>query len=125
MNEQVNSTKDSGLGSILVTGGAGFVGQMVARTLLERGYNVRVLDVVPCPLSHPNLDARQGDICDTTFVNSICEGVDTIFHVAAIIELESSAFVTKKVRDLSYAVNIQGTQNLIDAAHAQGASRVV
>ena len=53
------------------------------------------------------------------------EGVDTIFHTAAIIDLMGGASVTDEYRQRSFAVNVNGTKNLVHAAQAAGVKRFV
>jgi 3beta-hydroxy-delta5-steroid dehydrogenase/steroid delta-isomerase len=114
------------LGRVLVTGGSGFVGANLVTTLLDRGYQVRSFDRAPSPLSaHPGLEAFQGDICDPDTVAAAVDGIDTVFHTAAIIELLGGASVTEEYRQRSFAVNVGGTENLLHAAQAAGVSRFV
>jgi len=76
------------LGRILVTGGSGFVGANLVTTLLDRGFAVRSFDRAPSPLpAHPRLEVLEGDICDPDSVAAAVDGVDTVFHTAAIIDL--------------------------------------
>jgi 3beta-hydroxy-delta5-steroid dehydrogenase/steroid delta-isomerase len=114
------------LGRVLVTGGAGFVGANLVTELLDRGYFVRAFDRAPSPLpDHDRLEVHVGDICDTETVASAVEGVDTIFHTAAIIDLMGGASVTQEYRDRSFGVNVTGTKNLVHAAQAAGVRRFV
>ena len=53
------------------------------------------------------------------------EGIDTIFHTAAIIDLMGGASVTDEYRQRSFAVNVNGTKNLVHAAQAAGVKRFV
>lgn len=53
------------------------------------------------------------------------DGIDTIFHTAAIIDLMGGASVTQEYRQRSYAVNVDGTKNLLHAARAAGVRRFV
>jgi nucleoside-diphosphate-sugar epimerase len=74
--------------NILVTGGAGYVGSILTRRLLEKGYHVSVLDlmiygeeVLP---DHPNLKKLKGDIRDIKLLKSAIPGHDAIIHLACI-----------------------------------------
>ena len=114
------------LGRILVTGGSGFVGANLVTTLLDRGYQVRSFDRAPSPLpAHPGLEVLQGDICDRDMVAAAVDGIDTVFHTAALIELLGGASVTEEYRQRSFAVNVDGTKNLVHAARAAGVKRLL
>ena len=114
------------LGRLLVTGGSGFVGANLVTTLLDRGYRVRSLDRAPSPLpQHPKLEVLKGDITDEGVCAAAVDGIDTVFHTAAIIELMGGASVTDEYRKRSYAVNVEGTKNLVHAAQRAGVKRFV
>ena len=114
------------LGQILVTGGSGFVGCNFVKTLLGQGYKVRSFDLAASPLpAQDNLEVIQGNICDQELVRKAVQGVDTIFHTAAIIELKGGSAVTQEYRDRSYAINVEGTKNLLRAAQDAGVKRFV
>ncbi|USE34278.1 NAD-dependent epimerase/dehydratase family protein [Endozoicomonas sp. SCSIO W0465] len=113
------------LGKVLVTGDAGFLGKNLARELLNRGHRVRVFDLAVCDLEHPDLEKVQGDICDTTWVTKICQGIDTVFHTAAVIDIRSTKVVSQQVKKLSYDINLGGTQNIIESCFTQGVKRLV
>ena len=113
------------LGTVLVTGGSGFVGKNFVQTLLDRGYKVTSFDIAPSDLEHVNLTKIEGNICDSDTVSKAVEGVDTIFHTAAIIGLKGGKSVTKEYRDLSYSINVEGTKGLLAALQKAGGSRFV
>jgi 3beta-hydroxy-Delta5-steroid dehydrogenase / steroid Delta-isomerase len=114
------------LGRVLVTGGSGFVGANLVTTLLDRGYRVRSFDRAPSPLpQHPQLEVLQGDITDAAVCAAAVDGIDTVFHTAAIIELMGGASVTDEYRRRSFAVNVGGTENLVRAGQASGVKRFV
>ena len=113
------------LGRVLVTGGSGFVGCNFVTTLLNKGFKVCSFDLAPSPLTHENLDVIVGNICDQDLVNKAVKDVDTVFHTAAIIDLKGGKAVTKEYRDRSYAINVEGTKNLLIAARKAGVSRFV
>ncbi|MGH3564051.1 MAG: 3-beta-hydroxysteroid dehydrogenase, partial [Mycobacterium sp.] len=53
------------------------------------------------------------------------DGIDTVFHTAAIIDLQGGAEVTDEIRQRSFAVNVDGTKNLVRAGQAAGVKRFV
>jgi dTDP-L-rhamnose 4-epimerase len=76
---------------VLVTGGAGFIGSYTVDLLLERGYDVRILDSLQ-PRVHPQgkppwvpkeAEFIQGDVADPNDLSRALEGVDCVFHLAA------------------------------------------
>ncbi|MDI6852311.1 MAG: NAD-dependent epimerase/dehydratase family protein [Deltaproteobacteria bacterium] len=111
----------SGTGKTLVTGGTGFVGRAVVMELLAGGREVRVLVRDP---EHPALQGLQvetvrGDLRDAASLQTAVKGCSHLFHVAADYRL----WVPDPQE--MYAVNVQGTKNLLTAAADAGVSRVV
>ncbi|HYE42173.1 MAG TPA: SDR family NAD(P)-dependent oxidoreductase [Caulobacteraceae bacterium] len=109
--------------TILITGGAGFIGRHVAQALLERGDRVRVLDSLieqvhptcerPAELN-PDVELVTGDIRDDAAVLSALRGVDKVVHLAAEVGVGQSMYAV----DRYTSVNDYGTavlfQQLID-----------
>jgi 3beta-hydroxy-Delta5-steroid dehydrogenase / steroid Delta-isomerase len=121
-----DSSLTTELGRVLVTGGSGFVGANLVTELLDRGHHVRSFDRAPSALpAHPRLVVIEGDICEQQTVAAAVDGIDTVFHTAAIIDLMGGASVTEEYRQRSFAVNVTGTQNLVHAAQAAGVERFV
>ena len=105
----------------LVTGGTGFVGRAVVVELLAQGRLVRVLARNP---KHPALEGLPvevalGDLRDRASLEQAIDGCSRLFHVAADYRL----WVPDP--EEMYAVNVEGTRNLLAAAQAQGVTRVV
>ena len=110
----------------LVTGGAGFIGSHIVDRLLKDGHEVVVLDDLSTG-KRENLHQKgrlqliEGDIRDFNTVNGCMQGIDWVFHKAAV------ASVPKTVNDPvgSSAVNYQGTLHVLEAARQHKAKRVV
>ena len=109
----------------LVTGGSGFAGSHLASALLAKGCKVRVLDIKKPVNVLKGVDYVQGNLSDQALLERVCDGVDTVFHMAAVIELMGGRGMSQKYRDLSEAVNIQGTKNVYHACKAKGVKRMV
>jgi UDP-glucose 4-epimerase len=109
----------------LVTGGAGFIGSHLVRALLERGDQVRVLDNLSTGrrenLTDLDITLIEGDIRDLNTVRQAVSGINQIYHLAALISVQASL---EDPLDC-YAVNLNGSLNVLWAAHQVGASRVV
>ncbi len=111
----------------LVTGGAGFIGSNIAEALVQRGDRVRVLDNLSTGdrenLRHLEGDVELvvGDIVDPEAVRRAMEGIDIVFHQAAL------ASVPLSVSDplASHAACATGTLNVLHEAHQAGVRRVV
>ena len=107
----------------LVTGSAGFVGSNLVRALLARGCKVHGFDLSPAPFEDPNLRWFRGDVRDTMHVRRACEGVDALFHTAALIATYTHA--PDDFASLVRSENVHGTRNLLDAAVECGVERFV
>ncbi len=109
----------------LVTGGSGFLGQNIVAALLKMGCKVINFDIMPSDQTHENLTFIKGDISDEQSVCDACEGVDTVFHTAAIICLMGGSAVSQQYRQRAFNINVKGTENIIKACHLHKVSRLV
>ena len=106
----------------LVTGGNGYVGKHLVRRLLELGCEVRALDLGPFE-GEPRVRSIAGDIRRMSDLTAACDGVDTVFHTAAIIN--TLTFARPSVRRQVYGVNVLGTENVIRACRAAGVKKLI
>lgn len=106
----------------LVTGAAGFLGSHVARQLVARGEEVRVL-MRPSSsnraISDLSLEYVTGDLREVPSLERAMKGVDRVFHVAADYRLWA-----KKPKDI-YDSNVGGTRNLLAAARQAGVTQLI
>lgn len=108
----------------LVTGGAGFIGSNLARRLLAMGWQVRVLDNLLTGFEEnvpQEAELVVGDVRDPEAVEKACEGIDIVFHQAAVRNVARSVDNPA----LTNECNVTGTLNLLMAAEAAGVSRLV
>jgi UDP-glucose 4-epimerase len=113
--------------TFLVTGGAGFIGSNIAEALVARGDRVRVLDNL-CTGHRSNLSGFavkiefiEGDVADMRVTAKAVEGVDCVFHEAALASVPLSV---ERPLD-SHAACATGTVTLLEAARRAGVRRVV
>jgi 3beta-hydroxy-delta5-steroid dehydrogenase/steroid delta-isomerase len=111
------------LGHCLVTGAAGYLGRHLVAELLRRGHRVRGFDRSPLDLHDPQLEFVRGDARCYEDLRKVCEGIDTIFHTAAVLDF--SRFPTARQREESHGVNVRGVENIVRAAREVGAARLV
>lgn len=107
----------------LVTGGAGYVGSTIVRRLAAAGCKVRSVDALTHDHEDANIACIQADLRDADALSTACEGINSVFHTAAIIKpLE---IYRPAIKRLVYDVNVTGTQNLLRAAAANGVQTFV
>ena len=117
---------------VLITGADGFIGSHLAESALAAGYDVRAfvyynsfnnwgwLDTFPKEVLK-NIDVFAGDIRDPNGVRRAMEGIDTVFHLAALIAIPFSYHSPDSYVD----TNIKGTLNVLSAARDLGTQRVL
>ena len=106
---------------VLITGGAGFIGSHVADELLQQGYEVRALDNLSEQVHgrgrkrpkylHPDVELQLGDVRDPKAMRMAVEGVDAVFHLAAMVGVGQSMYQIKEYTE----VNNLGTAVLLEA----------
>ena len=114
--------------TVLIIGGAGYIGSVLARLLLNRGYRVRVLDSLiygdrslEALQGKRNFELQQGDARDLSALVAAAHGADAIVHLAAIVgdpacELD---------HDLTLEINLLATRSTKEVATALGVKRLV
>jgi UDP-glucose 4-epimerase len=116
----------------LVTGADGFIGSHLTEALVEAGADVRAfcyynsigsrgwLDQLGPDLP-PNLEIHFGDVRDARAVESACDGVEVVFHLAALVGIPYSYLAPESVVD----TNVRGTLNVLEAVRRRGCARLV
>lgn len=111
--------------TVLITGGAGFIGSHIAAAWAARGARVRVLDSLRTG-HRRNLEGiphefLEGSVEDPALVARAVEGVDYIHHLAALVSVPESM----EKPELTESINVVGTLNVLKAARAAGAKKFV
>lgn len=112
---------------IIVTGGAGFIGSHLTDLLLQKGHHVTVIDNLrggwmknlKMAESHPNFRFVQADIRDRAAIAPLFDGIDWVFHLAALADIVPSI---EKPREY-FETNVDGTFNVLEAAQKAGVKR--
>ncbi len=115
--------------TLLVTGGAGFIGSNICDAALELGLKVRVLDDfstgkmenIQHLMSNSNFELIVGSIVNPEICLKACEGVDYVSHQAAWGSVPRSIAMPQKYEE----INIKGTLNMMEAARQSGVKKFV
>jgi len=125
---KVNGTARHRINTVLVAGGAGYIGSVLTRALLKRGYKVRVLDLLAYGRSSIEelLDSKQielveGDLRRVDSAVAALRGVDCVVHLGAIVGDPASNLDA----DATIQINWNATRMLADAAAALGVWRFI
>ncbi|MBI3853385.1 MAG: SDR family oxidoreductase [Verrucomicrobia bacterium] len=124
----MSSNNPNGFGSILVTGGAGYVGSALVPDLLQQGYRVKVVDLFwygrevfgECN-RHPQLELLELDIRDSARLKQELKGVDAVIHLACISNDPSFELDLK----LGKSINYDAFAGLLQGAIDQGVRRFI
>jgi 3beta-hydroxy-delta5-steroid dehydrogenase/steroid delta-isomerase len=108
---------------LVIGGGFGFLGKNLVEALVENGCEVRILSHVPILFVHPHVKILYGDIRDKEKLVEACRGIDTVFHVASLVV--TSQILRKDIQEKLYNVNVNGTENVIQACQECGVSRLI
>ena len=114
-------------GTALVTGGAGFIVSHIAAALMASGVRVRVLDDLSTGHRENleeiggDLDFIEGSVADEVLLNKVLDGVEVVFHEAAIPSVPRSVELPKQ----THVASVDGTFSLLVAARDNRVRRVV
>jgi nucleoside-diphosphate-sugar epimerase len=108
--------------TLLVTGGAGYIGGKLVQSLLARQEKVKVFDLRAESASHlarKGAELISGDVLDREAVRTAFDGCDRLFHAAALFDM------WQPDKRAYYEVNVEGTRNVLEAALEVGIERAV
>lgn len=113
--------------TVLVTGGAGFIGSHLVERLLKEGYDVAILDnlssgkIENLDLKNPKLRFFKGDTRNRKTVKEILRDVDVVFHLAALVDVSFSV----KNPALVNHVNVCGSLNILEESVRQHVEKFI
>jgi len=114
--------------TLLVTGGAGFIGSSFVKIAIDRGFQIRVIDNLSTgtpelvsELSEMGVDVFIGDVRDTELLEIVMEGVDAVVHLAAQVSVPISV----EKPDETASINIGGTEALLSNCSKFGIKRFI
>lgn len=104
----------------LITGGSGFIGINIVRSLLEKGKRVRILDIAPpgVDIVKDKIEYLSVDIRNRQKVIEACQGIENIYHTVSLVPISKAG---KKFWD----VNVEGTRNILEGALKYGIKKII
>ncbi|MBL0049556.1 MAG: NAD(P)-dependent oxidoreductase [Bacteroidetes bacterium] len=113
---------------VLVSGGAGYIGSVLVRQLLQKGYAVKVVDALLFGgepildlLTHPHFTFLKGDIRNEETLKIACKGIDYVAHLAAIVGDPACAAQPEVTRE----TNLLASKSFYEIANAAGVQKFV
>lgn len=99
---------------LLVTGGAGRLGATLVKLITAKGHTAWAFDLPQVRFDAvediPGVEIFRGDVTDSDDMIEACQGVDAVFHLAALLPPRS-----EENREVTMGVNVEGTRNLVEA----------
>ena len=117
-----------GIMKVLVTGGAGFIGKHLVRTLLEKGYLVTIFDnfsnstkVSISDILDKGAKVIEGDITKPLEISNAVKNQDVVIHLAAKISVSESIINPAE----TFQVNVDGTRNVLAACEKNNVKKLI
>lgn len=114
--------------NVLVIGGAGYIGSALLPKLLERGYKVRLLDLllygkepIQSVINHPHLEIIQADFRQVDKVVEAMQGMDTVVHLGGLVGDPACAVD----ENLTIEINLMATRMIAEVAKGFGISKFI
>ena len=115
--------------TVLITGGAGYIGSILTGRLLERGYKVICIDkllfggesIVPY-LSHDNYRFIRHDVCEINGIESEFKGVNIVIHLSALVGFPTCKSVGE---DVAMLYNYRSTVDTFNLAEKYGVDQYI
>jgi nucleoside-diphosphate-sugar epimerase len=110
--------------TVMVTGGAGFIGSHLVEALLSRGYRARIIDNLStgkCERVHRDAEFVTADIAQPESLKQLFDGIDCVFHTAALPRVPLS--IENPLE--THMANVVGTINVLIASRDAGVRRVI